>query len=258
LRIALTREVSTGLAHCELTHLRRQDIDVEAARSQHLQYEKVLMSLGCEIRRLPSESRLPDAVFVEDTAVVLKELAVVTRPGAPSRRKETESIARALRGYRTVFQMTEPGTLDGGDVLQIGQTLYAGTTGRTNEAGIKQLTAFVSPYGYKVTTIRVEGCLHLKSAVSLAGEETLLVNRSWVDTKPFDTMEFIDIDPAESFAANALRVGGELVYPANYPKTLRRLEETGIPVRAVDVSELQKAEGGVTCCSLIFEKDYLK
>jgi len=153
--------------------------------------------------------------------------------------------------------MTEPGTLDGGDVLQLGKTLYVGMTDRTNEAGIKQLAAFVSSNGYRITTIPVKGCLHLKSAVSLACEETLLVNRSWVDTKPFDTMEFIDIDPAESFAANALLVGGELVYPANYPKTLQRLEEKGIPVRAVDVSELQKAEGGVTCCSLIFEKDYL-
>jgi dimethylargininase len=250
LRIAVTREVSPGIARCELTHLARQAIDVEKACSQHQAFEDVLTSLGCRVRRLPAEPGLPDSVFIEDTAVVLDELAVVTRPGASSRRKETESVAEALKRHRPLFRIEAPGTLDGGDVLQFGKTLYVGQTGRTNTPGIKQLASLASPYDYQVEAVRVEGCLHLKSAVSSLGEGRLLVNRDWVDTGPFKAEEYIDVDPLEPFGANALLVGGTLVYPANYPRTQRRLEAGGIPVRTVDMSELQKAEGGVTCCAL--------
>jgi dimethylargininase len=209
--------------------------------------------MGCKIRRLSVEPNLPDSVFVEDTAIVLKELAIVTRPGASSRREETRSVAEVLKEYRRIFKMRSPGTLDGGDVLQIGKTLYVGVSSRTNESGIKQLADFVFPYDYKVEKVHVKGCLHLKSAVTLVGEDKLLINRSWVETQQFGPMECIDIDPEEPYAANALLVGNELVYPISFPKTLRRLESRGIYVRDVDVSELQKAEGAVTCCSLIFE-----
>ena len=252
--VAITREVSPSIARCELTHLTRHEIDVEVARSQHLQYEKILMDMGCHLRRLPPEPNLPDSVFVEDTAIVLDELALVTRPGATSRREETRSVAEVLREYRKIFHIVSPGTLDGGDVLQIGRTLYVGKTGRTNESGVDQLMELVSPYEYKVETVEVEGCLHLKSAVTLVGENMLLMNRSWVDPERFGSMEYIDIDPMEPYAANALLVGDQLVYPASFPKTLRRLESKGLSVRVVDVSELQKAEGAVTCCSLIFEE----
>jgi len=216
----------------------------------------VLRDLGCQVRRLSVEPNLPDSVFVEDTAIVLNEIAILARPGAASRREETKSVAEVLRGYRTIFQITSPGTLDGGDVLQIGRMLFVGDTDRTNESGVKQLIDFVSPYEYKVRVVQVEGCLHLKSAVTLVGEETLLINRSWVDAKPLRAKEYIDIDPAEPYAANALFVGGELVYPMIFPKTLRRLKDRGISVRVVDVSELQKAEGAVTCCSLIFKEKW--
>ena len=251
--IAITREVSPSIKQCELTHFPRCEIDVEVARSQHLQYEKVLRDLGCQVRSLSIEPNLPDSVFVEDTAIVLDELAIITRPGAASRREETRSVAEVLRGYRTIFQITSPGTLDGGDVLQIGKTLFVGSTTRTNEPGIKQLNNFVSLYDYQVEAVQVDGCLHLKSAVTFVGEETLLINRSWVDTKVLKVKEYIDIDPSEPYAANALLVGGELVYPATFPKTLQRLKDRGILVRIVDISELQKAEGAVTCCSLIIE-----
>lgn len=252
--IAITREVSPSIGKCELTHMPRHEIDIEAARSQHLEYENVLKDMGCKIRRLSFEPNLPDSVFVEDIAIVLKEIAIVTRPGAASRREETRSVAEVLKEYRSIFKMVSPGTLDGGDVLQIGKTLYVGISSRTNEAGIKQLKEFVFPYEYRVETVYVEGCLHLKSAATLVGEDKLLINRSWIDTRQFGVMEYIDVDPAEPYAANALLVGGGLVYSMNFPKTLRRLESRGISVRDVDVFELQKAEGAVTCCSLIFEK----
>ena len=250
--IAITREVSPNIGECEITHLQRQPINVELARTQHTQYEKILTELGCQIKTLPADPDLPDSVFVEDTAIVLDEMAIVTRPGAESRRGETKMISEVLGEYRTIFQIVSPGTLDGGDVLQMGRMLYAGISKRSNESGIKQLINLVSPYGYEVEKVHVEECLHLKSAVTKVGEEALLVNRSWVDVKSFEGKVLIDIDPGEPYAANVLFVGGELVYPAMFPKTRKRLEDRGYPVRIVEVSELQKAEGAVTCCSLIF------
>ena len=250
---AITRQVSPSIGKCELTHFSRNEINITTARSQHLEYENVLKDIGCNIRRLPVEPNLPDSVFVEDTAIVLNELAIITRPGARSRREETNGVAELLKEYRRIFRMVSPGTLDGGDVLQIGKTLYVGKSSRTNESGIRQLTEFVSPYKYQVEVVIVDGCLHLKSAVTLVSEEKILINRSWIDIQQFNVKEHIDIDPLEPYAANALLVGEELVYPMNFPKTRQRLEGSGISIRDVDVSELQKAEGAVTCCSLIFE-----
>lgn len=254
MRIAITREVSNSIGQCELTHLSRQEIDVNLARYQHAQYENILRDLGCTVRRLSDEPNLPDSVFVEDTAIVLDDTAVITRPGVFLRRDETQSIAEVLKEYRTIDQITDPGTLDGGDVLQVGKTLFVGDSIRSNIAGIKQLMEIVAPYGYEVEVVKVEACLHLKSAVTLAGEGTLLINRFWVEANSFGAMEFIDVDPGEPYAANALLVGDELVYPASFPLTRLRLESEGIKVRAVDVSELQKAEGALTCCSLIFDE----
>ena len=252
--IAITHEVSPNMGQCEITHIPRQVIDINLARSQHIQYERVLVELGCQVRRLSVEPNLPDSVFVEDMAIVLNEMAIIARPGAETRRDETRSVSEVLGEYRTIFKIVSPGTLDGGDVLQVGRRLYVGVTERSNESGVKQLIDLVSPYEYEVVRVQVDGCLHLKSAVTHVGDEILLINRSWVDAKSFMGKDFIDVDPGEPYAANALLVGGELVYPAIFPETRRRLEDRGYSVRDVDVSELQKAEGAVTCCSLIFEK----
>jgi dimethylargininase len=252
LLIAITREVSPNIGQCEITHIQRQPLDIDLARTQHTQYERVLAELGCQVKRLPADSRLPDSVFVEDAAIVLDELAISTRPGAESRRGETEIIAGALGEYRTIRKIEPPGTLDGGDVLQMGRTLYVGISQRSNGSGRRQLVDLVSPYGYEVVEVRVDGCLHLKSAVTKVSEKALLINRSWVDARSFRGNDLIDIDPDEPYAANALFVSGELVYPATFRKTCKRLEDRGYSVRTVDVSELQKAEGAVTCCSLIF------
>jgi dimethylargininase len=252
--IAITREVSPGMGQCELTHIPRQAIDIEGARSQHRQYERALVELGCLVKRLSEEPDLPDSVFVEDAAIVLDEMAIITRPGVESRRGETRTVSEALGGYRTIFNIVSPGTLEGGDVLKVDRTLYVGVSGRSNDAGVEQLAGFVSPYEYEVVKVHIDGCLHLKSAVTYVGEETLLINRSWVDAKSFPGMGFIEVDPGEPYAANALLVEGGLVYPANFPRTCRRLVDRGYPVKVVDVSELQKAEGAVTCCSLIFRK----
>jgi len=248
--VAITREVSPSIAKCELTHLVREAIDVRNARLQHRQYERCLADLGCRIHRLPVEASLPDSVFVEDTAVVVNELAVIMRPGAESRRAEAASVAEALAGYRQLYHIESPGTIDGGDVLRVGKVLYVGLSSRSNLAGIEQLRSYVSAYGYEVEMV---GCLHLKSAMTQVRRGTLLVNRASVDVSAFEGMELVDVSLSESMGANALLIGQTVVYPKAYPETRRRLEERGMEVAVVDVSEMAKAEGGVTCCSLIFD-----
>ncbi|MHB8425475.1 MAG: dimethylarginine dimethylaminohydrolase family protein [Gammaproteobacteria bacterium] len=250
--LAITREVSPRIAECQLTHLAREPIDLKRARAQHRQHEALLEQLGCKLIRLPAEAELPDSVFVEDTAIVLDELAVIARPGAESRRAETASVANVLRQYRRLFQIQPPGTLDGGDVLQVGKILYVGLSERSNRQSIEQLRRILENFWYPVTPVELHGCLHLKSAVTQVAENTLLINRQWTDVRVFDSFKLIDVADSEPFAANALRIADTVVYPVAFPMTRARLEEQGIKVRGVDASELAKAEGGVTCCSLIF------
>jgi dimethylargininase len=250
--IAITRGVSAGIAACELTHLERVAIALERARAQHRAYEAALARLGCRVESLPALDELPDSVFVEDVAVVLDEIAVVTRPGAESRRPETDEIAPVLANHRRVTFIQSPGTLDGGDVLRLGRRIFVGRSGRSDKQGIEQLRAVVWPYGYTVTAVPVSGCLHLKSAITEVAPGVVLVNPAWVDAAVFGPASVIEIDPAEPHAANGLLVGRHLIYPESFPKTRSRLEKAGVSVEPVDVSELQKAEGAVTCCSLVF------
>jgi dimethylargininase len=250
--IAITRLVSPSIERCELTLQERTPIDLTLARQQHHAYEETLRGLGVEIYSLPEEPDLPDSVFVEDTAIVLDECALLTRPGAVSRRPEIESIARALAPYRKLFSIHAPGTLDGGDVLAVGKTIFVGLSSRSNKAAIDQMRTFLTPYGYTIKSIRVTGCLHLKSAVTQVAADTLLVNPVWVDTVNFPGLKFIEIDPSEQYAANALMVNGTVLYQPAYPKTQARLEAAGIFPLLVDESELGKAEGALTCCSLLF------
>jgi dimethylargininase len=252
--IAITRPVSPAIDRCELTALKRAPIDLKRAVAQHHQYEESLQSLGVEVLRLPEQPHLPDAVFVEDTAVVLDECAIITRPGADSRKPETKSVARALAPYRTLYTIQAPGRLDGGDVLVVGKRIWVGMATRSNPSAIEQMQAFLEPFGYAVGGVPVSGCLHLKSAVTQVAQDTLLINPAWVDQVNFPGMEFIKVDPSEPYAANALLVGEAMLYQPAYPKTLQRLEEAGIHPILVDQSELAKAEGALTCCSLIIKK----
>ena len=249
---ALTRQISPHFDECELTHLDRQPIDPALARAQHQQYEAALRELGCEVISLPAEAELPDSVFVEDVALVFDEVAIITRPGADSRQPEAESIARALKPYRTLYTIEAPGTLDGGDVLRVGKTVYIGLSSRSNSAGVEQTQKFLAPYGYTVQGVEVTGCLHLKSAVTQVSDDTLLINPAWIDRRIFGEMRFIEVDEAEPSAANAVWIDGTVLYPSSFPKTQRRLEEAGLRLKIVDATEVAKAEGAVTCCSLIF------
>jgi dimethylargininase len=250
--IAITREVSRSLGACELSYVDRAAIDVERAAGQHEAYRRALASLGCDVISLAAEHDFPDAVFVEDVAIVLDELAIVTRPGAPSRRAEVASMAKELAQHRTLKTIEPPGTVDGGDVLVIGRTIFVGESARTNADGIAQLRAIAGAVGYAVQPVPIRGCLHLKSAVSEIADGTVLINRDWVDPGAFAAFRQIEIDPDEPHAANGLRIGDAVIYPASFPRTLERLKAAGIAPVLVDLSELQKAEGAVTCCSLVF------
>ena len=250
--IAVTREVSPALGNCELSCVPREAIDVVRASVQHRDYQRALEALGCRVSTLPAEPDLPDSVFVEDVAIMLDEVAVLTRPGALSRRTEVASVAEVLRRYRPVLAIEAPGTLDGGDVLRVGRTLYVGESARSNAEGIAQLRQLLAGHGYTVHGVPTHGCLHLKSAVTQLDDHILLLQPEWVDRDRFADFRVIEIDAAEPHAANVLRIGDALVMPASFPRTRQRLVDAGFHVTAVDVSELQKAEGAVTCCSLVF------
>jgi dimethylargininase len=253
LLLALTRAVPAQIEACELTHLERQPIDLARARAQHAAYEAALTALGCRVVRLPEEPDLPDSVFVEDTAVVVDELAVLTRPGAASRRAEVATVQAALARHRRTASIEPPGTLDGGDVLRVSRALYVGRSGRTDDAGIRQLRDLLTPHGYSVTAVPFQGCLHLKTAVTEAAEGTVLLNPDWVDPAIFAGLTHIAVEPDEPMAANVLRVGNTVLCAAAYPRTADRLRRLGVAVQVVDASELAKAEGGLTCGSVIFE-----
>ncbi|HEY4817615.1 MAG TPA: arginine deiminase family protein, partial [Candidatus Acidoferrum sp.] len=213
----------------------------------------LLEKCGARVITLPAEPALPDSMFVEDPAVVLDELAIILPLGTKTRRAEAASIAQALAKFCKLACVDLPGTVEGGDVLRVGRRLFAGVSSRTNAEGIRQLASILAPYGYEVVSVAVTGCLHLKSAVTYIGRNTLLANRGWFDTTPFSGFEWIDVAPEEPLAANALMIGGTVIFPASFPRARARLEACGFHITLLDISELQKAESGLTCSSLLFD-----
>ena len=284
--LALTRAVPRSIDCCELTHLARTPIDYARAVEEHERYEAALMDLGCRVERLPDTPDQPDSVFVEDTAVVFDDLAVIARPGAPSRRGEVATAIAALSRYRRLAFIQAPGTLDGGDVLVAPGSVFVGDTPRTNAEGARQLAAFVSPLGYEVVRVPVRKCLHLKSAVSSlpsagfpseglpsegllskvghrasgiegrsvasASRPKLLINRNWIDATRFAGFDLIDVDPFEPAAANVLAIGDRVMCADEFPRTRAKIDGFGFVTLSVPAGELAKAEGGLTCGSLVF------
>lgn len=255
---AITRQVSPKLAECELTYASREPIDVALAARQHRAYEETLAQLGAHVISLPALAHYPDCVFVEDPAIMLDEIAVITRMGAAARRGESESLAGELARFRPLVRMTAPATLDGGDVVRIGRTLFVGLSTRTNSEGVAQLAALTAPYGYQVTPVPVTGCLHLKTACCRLDDETLLANRNWFDAQALSGYRILDVASEEPAAADVLPLGGAVLMPSSFPNTAEVLVQAGFQPRGIDVSELQKAEAGVTCMSLVFEAGMLE
>lgn len=249
--ITLMRPVADSLGDCELSYVGRTRIDVARARAQHAGYASALTALGCQLEWLAALPEHPDGVFVEDTAVVVPEVAVITRPGAASRRGEVDSTAAALARHLSVTRITEPATIEGGDVLRIGRRLFVGGSARSNAQGVAQLAEALAPFGYTVRAVAMRDCLHLKSAATFIAPDTVLANPDWVDPAEFGCARVIGVAREEPFGANTLTVGGVTLVSTEYPRTQRLLERAGVETRALDISELHKAEASLTCLSVV-------
>lgn len=247
------RPPSAALSRCELTFRQREPIDLARAVEQHRAYVAALQAHGVDLEILPAAEDLPDAVFVEDTAVVLDECAVVTRPGVDSRRGETDAVAPALGAHRPIVTIEAPGTLEGGDVLRVGRTLFAGQTLRSNADGIRQLAEAAAPHGYEVVSVPLSGCLHLKSAITYAGSETVVCNPEWVNVDLFARWQCVPVAAEEPYGANVLLIADVVYVAASAPGTRRKLDALGFQTSALDTSEFEKAEAALTCLSLLFE-----
>jgi dimethylargininase len=248
-RVVLVRSPSPRLSDGIVTHIERTPVDLELARSQHAAYVDALASCGW--RPLPVEPAddCPDSVFIEDTVVICDDLAVLTRPGAPRRRPEVDAVAETVRalGLRTA-RIEEPGTLDGGDVLQIGQTVYVGVGDRTNEAGVEQLASLLAPTGRTVIAVPVAKVLHLKSAVTALPDGTVLTWGDLVDTAPFPRV----LEVPEEAGVHVVPLDAErLLIAASAPRTAELLESRGYRPVTVDISEYERLEGCVTCLNVL-------
>jgi dimethylargininase len=253
-RVAVTHIPPESLEQGERSFVGRDAIDMARARAQHATYCDLLRSLGCEVITLSANAKFADSVFVEDTAIVLDELAVMASPGATSRRAEVAAIETELRKHRKVIERIElPGTLDGGDVVCNGRLVLVGRSGRTNADGTDQLRQHLRGHGYTVRSVGLRDCLHLKSGCCALPDGRLLVNPKWVELKDLRGFDIVEIDAAEPFAADVLTVGRSVVSAAAHPKTVALMASLGFDSRTIDLSEFAKAEGGVTCLSLIFE-----
>jgi dimethylargininase len=249
-RIALVRRPSSRIAEGIVTYGERQPVDAALAAKQHDAYVAALAGAGWEIREVPPADELPDSAFVEDTVVVCGGLAVLTRPGAEERRAEVEGTEAAVRELGLeVARIEAPGTLDGGDVLAVGRTLYVGRGGRTNEEGIRALAGHVEPRGYEVVTVPLRRVLHLKSAVTaLPGGTLIAADPSLIDTDPLPPLEAVP----EEAGCHVVPLGGDRVLmAASAPTSAQLFTDRGLDVVAVDISEFEKLEGCVTCLSVL-------
>ena len=250
---ALVNEVSPRLVDCALTYKDRVVIDIAEARRQHDEYVSQLEQGGLTVRRLEINQDYPDSVFVEDTAVVVDETAVMTPMGAESRRGEVEAMAEVLAEYRPVVRIRPPAKLEGGDVLRVGRRVFVGQGSRTDRAGFQALAEALGPHGYEVTPVTLYRILHLKSAVTALDDETLIVSRDAIDIAPLAGFRLIDVPADEPDAANVLRLPRGLCLHAGFRRTIDLLDGLGYALFPVDISELIKAESGVTCSSIIFK-----
>ncbi len=249
--IALTHTPSPRLVECQLTHLSRQPIDFATALRQHAGYCRMLENCGAHVRVLDANRDCPDGVFIEDTAVILEEVAILTSLGAASRRPESTAVESVLREYRQVVRMDLPATLEGGDVLRVNRQLLVGISSRTNRAGIAALTELAGSHGYRVIPVPVRNCLHLKTACTALPDGRLLLNPDWLDTGVLAGFRHISVPEAEPWAANVAVVGQFVCAAAGNPRTAELLLCSGFALATTELSEFAKAEGGITCLSLL-------
>ncbi len=250
--IAITHKPSPHLNNCELTHLQPQKIDINKASSQHKKYCQTLTDLGVKVITLDENLSMPDCAFIEDTAIVLDEIAVITPMGITSRQGETELVEKELAKFRPIAKIKSPAKIEGGDILKIGKKLYVGLSTRTNLKGINALEKIAKPFGYEIFPVKIYNSLHLKTACTALDNETILVNSEWIDTDCLGNFKKIRISKEEPFAANILRVENKICVHSEFNKTNKILEDSGYEMVRADISEFLKAEAGLTCLSLIF------
>ena len=227
--------------------------DYEKLLQQHQEYCKTLESCGIHLIRLPPLDEFPDSCFVEDSAVVNKELAVITRSGAFSRRGESEHIAPIINEYfKVVKKIISPGTLDGGDILQIGKKYFVGLSKRTNIEGATQFQKFQEEVGFTVSLITMRDVLHLKTGINALDNNVVLTAGEFINSMSFTEFDKIIIPPSESYAANCLNINGTTIVPAGFPQSLQKIRDLGYITKEVEMSEFQKLDGGLSCLSIRF------
>lgn len=231
----------------------RPTLDASVARRQHVAYRSALRDAGVDLQVVDFDENHPDCPFIEDVAVVIDGLAVITRPGAPSRRGERDGVAAALSPLFALRRIEAPGTIDGGDVLRVGQTFYVGRSERTNEEGFAQFARYAAEVGVSVASVGVRDVLHLKSAAAVLDHETLLLGRGLVDEEVFAGLRLVDTVFEERAVCSALRLPDDtILMTESAPATAQRVADAGFGTAAIDVSEFQAADGGLTCLSVLF------
>jgi len=251
--VAITHVPSPNMQRGERTFVDELVVDYELSLRQHAEYRAALQRCGAEVIVLDVNRTMPDCVFVEDTAIVLRELAVMMSPGAESRRGEPAGIEPSLRQFREVRRVKRPATIDGGDVVVAGRSVYVGESPRTNSEGIAALRETLAPFGYSVTGVPVRQCLHLKTACSALPDGRFLVNAEWIDASPLPAERLVSVPADEPWAGDVLVIGNQIILAEAFPQTADLLSGLGFETIPVAVSEFAKVEGGVTCLSLVFE-----
>ena len=249
---AIARKPCENFARGLTTAVDSEPADYRLMLEQHAAYLESLSVAGLEVIVLDPQPDYPDAHFVEDTAVVTSDVAVITIPGAQARRGEEESIIPVLSEYRRIERIQPPGKLDGGDVLQVSNHFFIGISERTNREGAEQLGRILQDYGNSWTTVDVGAGLHFKSGVNHVGDRNLLATPEFSKKEQLKDYDLIVLDPSESYAANSLLVNNYLLIPAGYPDTRQKLEFTNLKIIELETSELRKMDGGLTCMSLRF------
>lgn len=254
---AITRGVSRRIAACELTYRSREEINYEKAAAQLQRYCDLLRDWGVDLMPLAASDSYPDCCFVQDTAVVLDEVCVIASMGAPARLGEVSDVEKLVAPFRRIRRIFAPATLDGGDVVQFGKRLFVGLSTRTNARGIAALSQIVEPFGYTVVPVVVNGGLHLTTGCGIVNDETVLLNPRWVDAAAFRSLRQLHVSEAEPWAANTIRVDDAICLEEEAPRTIDLVQPYVGGIDTLDISEFRKAEGSLSCLSLIFKESLL-
>lgn len=249
---AIVREIANTYNNCVVTFSDTPLIDVSLAKQQHNNYCNVLSQVGVDITKLEADDNLPDCCFVEDTAIIIEDIAIITYLGTESRVNETYEIEKSLKNYKKIYHINLPGTIEGGDVLKIDKKIYVGISQRTNIEGINQLALIVKDKGYEVIGVNIWDTLHLKSACTYLGNNVVIFSQGHFDESIFSSYDTIIVPKEEEYCANTLTINGQVLIPKGFPITKGLITIKGFSVIELEMTEIQKAEGALTCLSLLF------